>query len=460
MAWLPNDRRSTLQWTGIRELASGCGPASRLWSCNGWSRSACRSWPATWRYAPLPIGFIAVITGALGGVAIVVWWLFFSRAPWSERLGALLLMIAALFATRSVVHESIAGAGMGMLLYISSIPYLSLAFVAWALASRNFSDGVRRAALVGALVIACAPWAFLRTSGVRGGAGSEFHWRWTATPEERLLARAADEPLESLGEPKASPSQVAEAEIRRTPAARGDEAPLAPSRDTADDSVPTKPLTHPEASTAAKAGTSTRPSIGAPEWPGFRGPERNSIIRGVRIKTDWSASPPIEMWRRPIGPGWSSFAVRGDLLYTQEQRGEEETVTCYKVSTGKPVWRHRDPVRFWESNAGAGPRATPTLHQDRLYTFGATGILNALEAGSGQSAWSRNVASDTAEKFPTGASPVRRWLSTMWSSLLRPARWPPTTRRAAIADGSVVDSLAATARHIERRSTACCRSSC
>src|ERR1051326_1077545 len=154
---------------------------------------------------------VGMLGGAVGGLAIVVWWVFFSRAPWSERVGAIFLMVVAVLATKRLVHESIAGGGMGMLLYISVIPGLSLALVAWAVITRHLSDGVRRAALVAAILLACAPWTLLRTAGIIG-VGSELHWRWTPTPEQRLLAQASDEP-------KALPPSAALAEAPKEPLA-------------------------------------------------------------------------------------------------------------------------------------------------------------------------------------------------------------------------------------------------
>jgi len=339
--------------------------------------------------AGLPLGMLG---GVVGAVAIALWWLFFSRAPWSERVGAIVLMIVTVLATKRVVHESIAGAGQGMLIYILPTPYLALALVAWAAVTRNLQDGARRASLVVAILLACAPFAVIRTAGVKG-AGSEFHLRWTPTPEERLLALANDEP-------KPLPPSATPAEIPKETASAAAALPMT-SAAKKDPAVASTPSVMPDVGAglpATRLATSER-EFTRVEWPGFRGPGRDSVIRGVRIETDWTKSPPVAIWRRPIGPGWSSFAVHGDLLYTQEQRGEDEVVSCYKVSTGEPVWRHRDAVRFYESNGGAGPRATPTLSDGRVYAFGATGILNALDASNGNVMWSRNAASDTDRKI-------------------------------------------------------------
>ena len=234
--------------------------------------------------------------------------------------------------------------------------------------------------VLSAIVIACGAWTLLRTGGFSGYIDHDFAWRWTKTPEERLLAQANDEP---------PPAPAA------APAAATAPAPAPAAVAAADDKRAPAPADLPAAAPPVAAKEA---AIG--DWPGFRGPARDGVVHGVAIATDWSASPPVELWRRPIGPGWSSFAVRGDLIYTQEQRGDEEIVAAYNVRTGKPVWRHHDAARFWESNGGPGPRATPTVEKGRVYSLGATGIVNALDAATGALVWSHNAAADTGAKTP------------------------------------------------------------
>jgi outer membrane protein assembly factor BamB len=333
-----------------------------------------------------------VLAGPVCALAIVLWWVLLSRARWFERVGAVVLMVAAMFATTRIVDKSIATGAQGMLLYILAIPAVGFAFAVWAVATSRLSDGLRRATMVATIFLATGGWALVRTGGFTASSfHNDLHWRWAKTAEDRLLSKSGNEPgaLPAVLEA----TQATEKLVAKT---GSEPAAVSPVRATA--KAPEKRL-------VAKAIEPPEPlRTAAPEtvaeWPGFRGPHRDDTVAGVRIKTDWTASPPVAMWRRPVGPGWSSFAVRGGVFYTQEQRGPDEVVACYKLTTGEPVWAHRDATRFWESNGGPGPRGTPTLSNGQVYTFGATGVVNVLNDADGAVVWSRNAASDTGAKTP------------------------------------------------------------
>ncbi len=281
---------------------------------------------------------VAVFGGFAGGLLFFTWWLFFSRAQRIERWGGLILTIASLVVTPLLLDTSIATANMGLMFYIYAIPGICLAMAIWHIATLRLSRLPRRVTMIVSILLASGIWIFLRTDGMDGYGRHDLAWRWAETSEQRLLSQSSDK-MASL--PETDGTDVSEA-----------------------------------------------------EWPGFRGPGRDGVIHLASVATDWSASPPVELWRRPVGPGCSSFAIQGHLLYTQEQRGEEETVSCYDLMTGEPVWKHADKARFYDSHAGAGPRATPAVAEGRIFTLGGTGILNALDAKNGTVAWSRDAAAD------------------------------------------------------------------
>ena len=377
------------------------------------SRKALRLWPGVVILAlqlvarfVLPVFdpdlmVVGVLGGLAGGVAVALWWLFLSRAPWSERLGAVGLMAAALFVTSQLVDKSIARGAMGMLFPILAVPSVCMAFVVWAVLAQHLSGGLRWASMVATILLASGAWVLVRTGGFTTNFRNDLAWRWAKTPEERLLAQGG---AERMAPP--SGTTAGTTPPKETGAAAGEPVPPAPAaraprddRRAAASDRPSSVVTSP-AVPAVAVDLPTPLSTAVGDWPGFRGRGRDGAAAGVQIRTDWATSPPVELWRRAVGPGWSSFAVQGDLLYTQEQRGEDEVVACYRASTGEPVWKHRDAARFWESNGGAGPRATPTLSNGRVYTLGGTGVVNALDAADGGVVWSRNAAADTGAKVP------------------------------------------------------------
>lgn len=294
---------------------------------------------------------LAVLGSGVGVLLLMGWWLFFSRIPWTERLLGIGLVVVCLSVGRMILHESLATASFGIMYFMVALPVISFALVLWAVFFASSPPAKRRLALTGLIAVSAFAWGLVRMNGFSGNIDVDYAWRWSATAEDRLLAGEAE---------------------------------------------------------ASVSGTGAGVDTGA-GWSGFRGPERDSRLPGTRIATDWESSPPQEIWRRPVGPGWSSFAVRGGLMYTQEQRGEEEVVAAYRVADGEPVWQHADEARFWEAIGGAGPRGTPSLAGDLVLSLGATGILNALDAETGALRWSQDTVADTGAKIPgwgISASPL------------------------------------------------------
>jgi outer membrane protein assembly factor BamB len=287
---------------------------------------------------------VGVLGGIACGLALMVWWAFFSRAPRFERWSAIILWIAALVVASRLTHESIRTAGQGMMFFAHAIPLSSLGLMIWVLTCRNLAVLPRRLTMAAFLLLTCGAGTLVRSEGMDGAAGLDIAWRWSETNEERFLSQRGDEKMA-----EEIPALLPETEA---------------------------------------------------EWPGFRGEKRNSVVEGTEIETDWSENPPEEIWRRPVGPGCSSFAVHGLQFFTQEQQGDEEVVACYDLHNGNTIWKHHDKARFWDSHAGAGPRSTPTLSGGYVYTLGATGILNVLDELDGSMVWSVDAAADAGVTIP------------------------------------------------------------
>lgn len=142
------------------------------------------------------------------------------------------------------------------------------------------------------------------------------------------------------------------------------------------------------------------PSATNAAFPQFYGPNRDGVLPGPRLAMNWSANPPQVVWRKEIGAAWSGFVVVGDVCLTQEQRGNDECVVARSLNSGEQLWAHSDAARYHTTIAGEGPRATPTVVSNRVFTFGATGILNCLDLVTGQRIWSCDVVKESGGNVP------------------------------------------------------------
>jgi outer membrane protein assembly factor BamB len=127
------------------------------------------------------------------------------------------------------------------------------------------------------------------------------------------------------------------------------------------------------------------------DWPQWRGPNRDGVSAERGLLKEWpSGGPPLAWKAGGAGQGYSSFSTANGRLYTLGARGGTEYVMAFDVATGKKMWEVEHGRRF-SNDRGDGPRATPTIEGDKLYAFGASGDLSAMEAATGKVLWRINV---------------------------------------------------------------------
>lgn len=126
-------------------------------------------------------------------------------------------------------------------------------------------------------------------------------------------------------------------------------------------------------------------------WARFRGPNNDGKSTETALLQSWPGDTLKEVYRWPIGLGFAGFSIADGRAYTIEQRRDNEAVTCYDFDTGHELWAYEYPAKFVEQMGGDGPRATPTIDGDRVYSLGAEGEFVCLDAQTGELIWRTNL---------------------------------------------------------------------
>ncbi|MBX7105523.1 MAG: PQQ-like beta-propeller repeat protein, partial [Gemmataceae bacterium] len=145
------------------------------------------------------------------------------------------------------------------------------------------------------------------------------------------------------------------------------------------------------------------------DWPQWMGPNRDGVWAETSLLAKLPEAGPKVLWRAPVQLGYAGPAVAGGKVYVTDyvvKSGDTEAaptkkndvdgterVLCMDSKSGKVLWTHEYPCKYKISYPG-GPRCTPTVDGDRVYTLGAEGNLCCLDANTGKVRWARELKKD------------------------------------------------------------------
>ncbi len=172
---------------------------------------------------------------------------------------------------------------------------------------------------------------------------------------------------------------------------------------------PPLPLPHPQVRFHTKPKPLARDAV-THDWTSFLGPTHDSISTETRLLKKWPVGAPRLVWELRKGTGYSSPAVAGDRLVYFHRLGDEEVVECLHPETGGRYWKLSYPTRYQDRYGyNNGPRSSPVIDSDRVYTHGAEGKLYCLKLETGQVYWKRDLSAEfrlTQDFFGVASTPL------------------------------------------------------
>lgn len=144
-------------------------------------------------------------------------------------------------------------------------------------------------------------------------------------------------------------------------------------------------------------------SITRPDWPQWRGPNRDGTATDTDLRAQWGHEGPKLLWERPAGAGHASVAIANGRLFTMLRENDEEAAVCWDAATGDEIWRYTYPCAYTNEH-GNGPRSTPSVDGEFVFTVGAAGVMHCLKAFSDHAevVWTK----DLSREFQ---APVPKW---------------------------------------------------
>jgi outer membrane protein assembly factor BamB len=150
--------------------------------------------------------------------------------------------------------------------------------------------------------------------------------------------------------------------------------------------------------------------LSAQEWPQFLGPDRNARYSAANLLASWPAEGPKKLWHTTVGQGFSGPVVTAGRIVIFHRLADEELVQCFDATNGAPLWTNKYPSHYRDDfGFDEGPRATPAIAGEQVFTYGAQGILSCTRLDTGKAEWSRDLKTDyQAPKgfFGIGCSPL------------------------------------------------------